>query len=165
MKQQEQQEGKKEMTESMEQLHTLTNGNASETEEITVVHPEPKKGIISSLIDLAEKLVVRTLYDSSKPLHYLSGNFAPVEHETPPHADLPVIGYLPECLNGEFVRVGPNPRFSPVAGYHWFDGDGYVPLPCQTCISLRSYIVSDKNGSINIILVHCRGYHLWSINV
>ncbi|GMN53613.1 hypothetical protein TIFTF001_022745 [Ficus carica] len=31
-----------------------------------------------------------------------------------------------ECLNGEFVRVGPNPKFEPVAGYHWFDGDGMV---------------------------------------
>ncbi|PQP98953.1 hypothetical protein Pyn_27220 [Prunus yedoensis var. nudiflora] len=33
---------------------------------------------------------------------------------------------LQECLNGEFVRVGPNPKFAPVAGYHWFDGDGMV---------------------------------------
>ncbi|CAI9103068.1 OLC1v1001501C3 [Oldenlandia corymbosa var. corymbosa] len=31
-----------------------------------------------------------------------------------------------DCLNGEFVRVGPNPKFSPVAGYHWFDGDGMI---------------------------------------
>ncbi|KAK6119248.1 hypothetical protein DH2020_047011 [Rehmannia glutinosa] len=33
---------------------------------------------------------------------------------------------LKECLNGEFVRVGPNPKFAPVAGYHWFDGDGMI---------------------------------------
>lgn len=26
---------------------------------------------------------------------------------------------IQECLNGEFVRVGPNPKFDPVAGYHW----------------------------------------------
>ncbi|KAK4603572.1 hypothetical protein RGQ29_012188 [Quercus rubra] len=25
-----------------------------------------------------------------------------------------------ECLNGEFVRVGPYPKFIPVAGYHWY---------------------------------------------
>jgi hypothetical protein len=31
---------------------------------------------------------------------------------------------LQDCLNGEFVRVGPNPKFAPVAGYHW-----YVFLP------------------------------------
>lgn len=27
---------------------------------------------------------------------------------------------IQECLNGEFVRVGPNPKFAPVAGYHWY---------------------------------------------
>ncbi|XP_075645811.1 carotenoid 9,10(9',10')-cleavage dioxygenase 1-like [Castanea sativa] len=32
----------------------------------------------------------------------------------------------PDCLNGEFVRVGPNPKFEPVAGHHLFDGDGMI---------------------------------------
>ncbi|KAJ0045608.1 hypothetical protein Pint_04265 [Pistacia integerrima] len=35
-------------------------------------------------------------------------------------------GITLECLNGEFIRVGPNSKFSPVAGYHWFDGDGMI---------------------------------------
>lgn len=92
-----------------------------------VVNPKPKKGVTSKIVDLIEKLIVKLMYDSSKPQqHYLSGNFAPVSYETPPSKDLPVIGYLPECLNGEFARVGPNPKFAPVAGYHWFDGDGMV---------------------------------------
>ncbi|KAI8545830.1 hypothetical protein RHMOL_Rhmol07G0068900 [Rhododendron molle] len=38
----------------------------------------------------------------------------------------PIKSNVGECLNGEFVRVGPNPKFAPVAGYHWFDGDGCV---------------------------------------
>lgn len=25
-----------------------------------------------------------------------------------------------ECMNGEFLRVGPNPKFQPVASYHWY---------------------------------------------
>ncbi|TYK10433.1 carotenoid 9,10(9',10')-cleavage dioxygenase 1 [Cucumis melo var. makuwa] len=90
------------------------------------VSPKPSKGLVSKATDLLEKLFVKLMYDSSKPQHYLSGNFAPVHDETPPITDLPVKGYLPECLNGEFVRVGPNPKFSPVAGYHWFDGDGMI---------------------------------------
>ncbi|XP_020104799.1 carotenoid 9,10(9',10')-cleavage dioxygenase [Ananas comosus] len=44
----------------------------------------------------------------------------------PPCPTSPHAGTLPECLNGEFVRVGPNPKFVPVAGYHWFDGDGMI---------------------------------------
>ncbi|XP_057524031.1 carotenoid 9,10(9',10')-cleavage dioxygenase [Amaranthus tricolor] len=97
-----------------------------DTHGIVEVNPKPSKGFTSKAIDLLEKLIVKLMYDSSQPLHYLSGNFAPVKDETPPCKELPVQGHLPECLNGEFVRVGPNPKFAPVAGYHWFDGDGMI---------------------------------------
>ncbi|XP_031273702.1 carotenoid 9,10(9',10')-cleavage dioxygenase 1-like [Pistacia vera] len=91
------------------------------------VNPKPHKGLASKAIDFLETVIVKFMYNnSSLPLYYLSGNFAPVPYETPPTANLYVIGHLPECLNGEFVRVGPNPKFAPVAGYHWFDGDGMV---------------------------------------
>uniref|UniRef100_A0AB38Z7G1 carotenoid 9,10-dioxygenase n=1 Tax=Paeonia suffruticosa TaxID=45171 RepID=A0AB38Z7G1_PAESU len=93
---------------------------------IVEVNPKPEKGLASKAIDLLEKLVIKLMYDTSKPHHWLAGNFAPVQNETPPCKNLHVIGFLPECMNGEFVRVGPNPKFAPVAGYHWFDGDGMV---------------------------------------
>ncbi|KAL5543570.1 hypothetical protein UlMin_007354 [Ulmus minor] len=93
---------------------------------IVAVNPKPNKGVTSKLIDWFESLIVKLMYDSSQPQHYLSGNFAPARDETPPTVDLPVIGFLPECLDGEFVRVGPNHKFAPVAGCHWFDGDGMV---------------------------------------
>jgi carotenoid cleavage dioxygenase-like enzyme len=94
--------------------------------KIVQVNPKPNKGLTSKVIDFVENLIVKFMYDSSLPHHYLSGNFAPVREETPPITDLLVKGHLPDCLNGEFVRVGPNPKFSPVAGYHWFDGDGMI---------------------------------------
>ncbi|KAJ6750878.1 hypothetical protein OIU85_001417 [Salix viminalis] len=93
---------------------------------IVEVNPKPQKGLTSKLIDYLEKLIVRLMYDTSQSHHYLSGNFAPVLDETAPVKDLPVKGHLPKCMNGEFVRVGPNPKFAPVAGYHWFDGDGMI---------------------------------------
>ncbi|XP_068344866.1 carotenoid 9,10(9',10')-cleavage dioxygenase 1-like [Pyrus communis] len=93
---------------------------------MVVPNPKPNKGFSSKVVDLIEKLIVKWMHDSSRPHRYLAGNFAPVADETPPTTNLPVIGHLPECLNGEFVRVGPNPKFAPVAGYHWFDGDGMV---------------------------------------
>ncbi|EYU27047.1 hypothetical protein MIMGU_mgv1a004951mg [Erythranthe guttata] len=92
---------------------------------VVVVEPKPKKGLSSKAVDWLEWAFVKMMHDPKKPLHYLAGNFAPVD-ETPPLTDLPVIGHLPECLNGEFVRVGPNPKFAPAAGYHWFDGDGMI---------------------------------------
>nr|XP_017255823.1 PREDICTED: carotenoid 9,10(9',10')-cleavage dioxygenase 1-like isoform X1 [Daucus carota subsp. sativus] len=93
--------------------------------DVVVVNPKPSKGLTSKAIDWIEGLIVKYMYDSSVPHYWLSGNFAPVD-ETPPASDLPVIGLIPECLNGEFVRVGSNAKFSPVAGYHWFDGDGMI---------------------------------------
>lgn len=91
------------------------------------VNPHPKAGLVSWVVDMVEKLVVEAsaLYGSKKPLHFLSGNFAPVS-ETAPISHLPVVGHLPSCLDGEFVRVGPNPKLAPIAGYHWFDGDGMI---------------------------------------
>ncbi|RID47925.1 hypothetical protein BRARA_I04483 [Brassica rapa] len=86
---------------------------------ILSVNPKPSKGFSSKLIDLLESLLVKLMHDTSLPLNYLSGNFAPLRDETPPVKDLPVHGFLPECLNGEFLRVGPNPKFDPVAGYLW----------------------------------------------
>ncbi|GMH18223.1 hypothetical protein Nepgr_020064 [Nepenthes gracilis] len=93
---------------------------------IVPVNPKPRNGLASKAIDFLEGLIVRFMFDSSEPHYYLSGNFAPVPDETPPCKDLPVKGHLPECLNGEFVMIASNPKFAPVAGYHWFDGDGMV---------------------------------------
>ncbi|GIL78894.1 hypothetical protein Vretimale_112 [Volvox reticuliferus] len=58
---------------------------------------------------------------------YLSGNFAPVSDELLEELEI-VEGKVPEGLNGCYVRTGPNPFFKPVAGYHWFDGDGMLHL-------------------------------------
>lgn len=65
-----------------------------EGSHIVVVNPKPKKGFISKLLDWLEKLVAKLMYNFNQPLHYLTGNFAPVD-ETPPSKDLLVKGHLP----------------------------------------------------------------------
>ena len=66
-------------------------------QEVVVVNPKPNNGFTAKLIDWVEKAVVKLMYDSKQPLHYLSGNFAPVD-ETPPCKDLLVKGHLPVSL-------------------------------------------------------------------
>lgn len=61
---------------------------------VVVVNPKPKKGVIGKAIDLLEKGIIKLMHDSTKPLHYLQGNFAPTD-ETPPLKDLSVSGHLP----------------------------------------------------------------------
>ncbi|CAF2049475.1 unnamed protein product [Brassica napus] len=85
-------------------------GEKLSDDSILSVNPKPSKCFSSKLIDLLEALVVKLMHDASLPLHYLSGNFAPLRDETPPVKDLHVHGFLPECLNGIFLRVGPNPK-------------------------------------------------------
>ena len=60
---------------------------------------------------------------------FLRANFAPVKGETsvgPVSEGGSGFRLPPRLGNGVFMRTGPNPRFAPRGGYHWFDGDGMV---------------------------------------
>ena len=54
---------------------------------------------------------------------HLEGNWAPVFDEIDSD-DLMVKGETPDCLNGQYIRSGMNPR----SGYsgHWFFGNGML---------------------------------------
>ncbi|KAH0912712.1 hypothetical protein HID58_036033 [Brassica napus] len=120
-------------------------GEKLSDDSILSVNPKPSKCFSSKLIDLLEALVVKLMHDASLPLHYLSGNFAPLRDETPPVKDLHVHGFLPECLNGIFLRVGPNPKFDPLAGYHWhvlFFHVMFDPLTAYVSHSFFTYLYS-----------------------
>jgi carotenoid cleavage dioxygenase len=57
---------------------------------------------------------------------HLSGVFAPVVDEVDV-PDLHVEGQLPEEIDGDYVRNGPNPRFTPLGAYVYpLDGDGML---------------------------------------
>ena len=55
----------------------------------------------------------------------LRGNYAPIHFEAD-CVDLIVEGRVPEDLLGSLYRIGPNPKFVPEQGYHWFFGAGMV---------------------------------------
>ncbi|KAJ7948868.1 9-cis-epoxycarotenoid dioxygenase [Quillaja saponaria] len=62
---------------------------------------------------------------TADPRVQIAGNFAPVP-EQPVQQSLPVTGKIPKCIQGVYVRNGANPLHEPVAGHHFFDGDGMV---------------------------------------
>ncbi|XP_024994794.1 probable carotenoid cleavage dioxygenase 4, chloroplastic, partial [Cynara cardunculus var. scolymus] len=90
----------------------------------------------SSEPDLLEK-VFRTLDDaiikfldppldiSVDPSYVLGDNFAPVDELGPTECEV-VHGSIPPCLDGVYIRNGPNPQFVPSGPHHYFDGDGMV---------------------------------------
>ncbi|KAK2642852.1 hypothetical protein Ddye_024615 [Dipteronia dyeriana] len=80
--------------------------------------------------DMAEGALIsrelqQPLPKTSDPRVQIAGNFAPVPEHPVQHV-LPVTGSIPECINGVYLRNGANPLFEPVAGHHFFDGDGMV---------------------------------------
>lgn len=86
--------------------------------------------MLSAVIDMAEKYVIplmepRERTSRTDPRVQLGGNFAPVE-ESPAQKVLEVKGTIPKCLNGAYIRNGGNPKFTPTAGFHYFDGDGML---------------------------------------
>lgn len=73
--------------------------------DVVVVNPKPQNGLTSKVIDFVESLIVKFMYDTSQPRHYLSGNFAPVSEETPPTKSLTVIGHLPVVYSIHYTRI------------------------------------------------------------
>lgn len=62
---------------------------------------------------------------TADPQVQIAGNFSPVP-ELPVQRNLPVEGKIPDCIRGVYVRNGANPLYEPVAGHHFFDGDGMI---------------------------------------
>lgn len=92
----------------------------------TLLGPKSTVGsLLGVALDSAE-WVLNVLSKDGAENMFLSGNFAPVPEVPGLQTGLRITGTVPEYVNGEFVRVGPNPKYKPSANYHWFDGDGML---------------------------------------
>ncbi|XP_057766702.1 probable carotenoid cleavage dioxygenase 4, chloroplastic [Salvia miltiorrhiza] len=87
--------------------------------------PSLAAAILNSCDQFINNFIDPPLKPSLDPRHVLSGNSAPVA-ELPPTACQVVEGVLPPCLDGAYIRNGPNPHFLPRGPYHLYDGDGML---------------------------------------
>ncbi|KAL8200099.1 hypothetical protein R6Q57_011438 [Mikania cordata] len=62
---------------------------------------------------------------SVDPRYTLTDNFSPVDELSPTACEV-VYGSIPPCLDGAYIRNGPNPQFIPSGPQHYLDGDGMV---------------------------------------
>ncbi|HEY9811429.1 MAG TPA: carotenoid oxygenase family protein [Halomicronema sp.] len=85
---------------------------------------------------------------------FLADNFAPVNAEITSDK-LKIIGEIPPNLSGMFVRNGPNPQYTPIGRYHWFDGDGMLhgvqiknseASYCNRYIKTQGFITENEAG-------------------
>ncbi|OMP02214.1 Carotenoid oxygenase [Corchorus olitorius] len=81
--------------------------------------------IFDTLEDIINTFIDPPLRQAVDPNIVLSGNFAPV-NELPPTECEVIQGSLPPCLDGVYIRNGPNPQHKPRGPYHLFDGDGML---------------------------------------
>ncbi|KAH6790990.1 nine-cis-epoxycarotenoid dioxygenase 4 [Perilla frutescens var. frutescens] len=118
--------------------NTITANSSSTTSFVLKNPPSNKKHLVQNrknqsilaiifnkLDDFICNFIDLPLRPSIDPKHVLSGNLAPVD-ELPPTACAVVEGSLPSCLDGAYIRNGPNPQFIPNGPYHFLDGDGML---------------------------------------
>ncbi|KAL4346383.1 hypothetical protein GQ457_17G019570 [Hibiscus cannabinus] len=119
------------------------------------VEPKLSTTIFNTFDDIINKFIDPPIRPSVDPRHVLSQNFAPVD-ELPPTPCEVVQGSLPPCLDGAYIRNGPNPQFLPRGPYHLFDGDGMLhsirisngnATLCSRYVKTYKYSVEKQMGS------------------
>ncbi|CAI9264974.1 unnamed protein product [Lactuca saligna] len=83
------------------------------------------ENIFSTLDRAIIKFIDPPLHLSVDPSYILCDNFAPVDELSPTECEV-VHGFIPACLDGVYIRNGPNPQFPPSGPHHYLDGDGMV---------------------------------------
>lgn len=118
--------------------------------------PEPSlpSTFLNTLDDIINKFIDPPTRPSVDPRFILSENFAPVEELPPTECEIEK-GVLPSCLDGAYIRNGPNPQFLPRGPYHLFDGDGMLhsirissgkAILCSRYVKTYKYTIEREAG-------------------
>ncbi|KAI3511490.1 hypothetical protein L1887_18644 [Cichorium endivia] len=83
------------------------------------------KKIFNTLDRAIIKFLDSPLPRAVDPSYVLSDNFAPVDELSPTKCEV-IHGFIPPCLDGAYIRNGPNPQFIAGGPHHYLDGDGML---------------------------------------
>uniref|UniRef100_A0A7N0SY36 9-cis-epoxycarotenoid dioxygenase n=1 Tax=Kalanchoe fedtschenkoi TaxID=63787 RepID=A0A7N0SY36_KALFE len=117
-----------------EKLESLTRKQqqkqTKDASSVTGQSWNPLQKAAAMALDAVEAALVaherkQRLPKTADPKVQIAGNFSPVPEQPVKH-NLQVEGSIPKCIDGVYARNGANPLFEPVAGHHFFDGDGMV---------------------------------------
>ncbi|XP_074283414.1 putative carotenoid cleavage dioxygenase 4, chloroplastic [Silene latifolia] len=123
--------------------------------------------LLNKLEDIINRFIDPIRCSSVDPTLVLSQNFAPVGELPPTECEI-VEGELPSCLDGAYIRNGPNPQFIPHGPYHLFDGDGVLhairisngkATLCSRYIKTYKYRIEHEAGTSIIpnVISGCNG--------
>ncbi|XP_017973094.1 PREDICTED: probable carotenoid cleavage dioxygenase 4, chloroplastic [Theobroma cacao] len=119
------------------------------------VEPKLSTFIFNTFDNIINNFIDPPIRPSVDPRHVLSHNFAPVD-ELPPTECEVIQGSLPPCLDGAYIRNGPNPQYLPRGPYHLFDGDGMLhsiriskgqATLCSRYVKTYKYSIENEMGS------------------
>ncbi|XP_071721562.1 probable carotenoid cleavage dioxygenase 4, chloroplastic [Rutidosis leptorrhynchoides] len=94
-------------------------------------HFDLRKSLVENLFVMLERAIIKfidpPLHLSVDPNHVLCDNFGPVDELSPTECDI-IHGSssILSSLEGVYIRIGPNPQFTPNGPHHYFDGDGMM---------------------------------------
>ncbi|KAL8265793.1 hypothetical protein R6Q59_003137 [Mikania micrantha] len=138
-------------------LHTTPTTHKPEPNLPRIANSEkPLIEKVFSAIDSAiTKFLDAPLHFSVDPTYVLSDNWAPVDEMVPTECEI-THGSIPLCLNGVYLRNGPNPQFPPSGPHHYLDGDGMVHCVrishgratfCSRYVKTNKYLYENQVGS------------------
>lgn len=121
--------------------------------------PNTQFGLVEKVFNTLDRAIIKfldpPLHLSVDPCYTLTDNFSPVDELNPTECEV-VFGSIPHCLNGVYLRNGPNPQFIPNGPQHYLDGDGMVHSVrisngrvtfCSRYIKTNKYLFENKVGS------------------
>ncbi|GAV67600.1 RPE65 domain-containing protein [Cephalotus follicularis] len=114
---------------SMIEYKSHTTNNIPSSATVPLMANKGGGAVVTKLLNDMEDIVNKSIDPPSQPSldpkQVLSNIFAPVG-ELPPTECEVIQGSLPPCLDGAYIRNGPNPQFFPQGPYHLYEGDGMI---------------------------------------